>query len=40
MKWKYKYEAEMDINDGDYVYRSGELGIFDDSDLEQMKLCT
>lgn len=27
----------MDINNGDYVYRSGELGIFDDSDLEQMK---
>lgn len=37
MKWKYKYEAGMDTNDADYVYQSGELGIFDDSDLEQMK---
>lgn len=37
MKWKYKYEAGMDTNDADYVYQSGSLGIFDDSDLEQMK---
>ena len=37
MKWKYKYEAGMDTNDADYVYQSGELGVFDDSDLEQMK---
>lgn len=37
MKWRYKYEAGMDTNDADYVYQSGVLGIFDDSDLEQMK---
>lgn len=37
MKWRYKYEAGMDTNDADYVYQSGELGIFDDSDIEQMK---
>ena len=30
MKWKYKYEAGMDTNDADYVYQSGELGVFDD----------
>lgn len=37
MKWRYKYEAGMDTNDADYVYQSGVLGTFDDSDLEQMK---
>ena len=37
MKWLYKYEAKMDTNDADYVYRSGKLGIFDDSDINQMK---
>ena len=37
MKWKYTYKGEMDTNDADYVYSSGTLGIFDDSDLEQMK---
>ena len=37
MKWKYKYEASMDTNDADYVYQSGEIGIFDDGNLEDMK---
>lgn len=37
MKWTYKYEAGMDTNDADYVYQSGELGVYDDSDIEQMK---
>jgi len=37
MKWTYKYEAEMDTNDGDYIYKSGELGVYDDADIEQMK---
>lgn len=37
MKWRYKYEAGMDTNDADYVYQSGVLGTFDDSNLEQMK---
>lgn len=37
MDWRYKYEGEMDTNDGDYVYSSGELGTYDDSDLFQMK---
>lgn len=37
MKWRYKYKATMDTNDADYVYSSGELGIFDDTNIEQMK---
>lgn len=37
MKWRYKYEASMDTNDADYVYSSGELGVYDDSDIAQMK---
>lgn len=37
MKWKYKYEASMDTNDADYVYQSGEVGVFDDGNLEDMK---
>jgi len=37
MKWRYKYKATMDTNDADYVYSSGELGIFDDTNVEQMK---
>ena len=37
MQWRYKYEASMDTNDADYVYSSGELGVYDDSDVAQMK---
>ena len=37
MKWRYKYEGSMDTNDADYVYNSGELGIFDDGNLNDMK---
>ena len=37
MRWRYKYKASMDTNDADYVYSSGELGIFDDTNIEQMK---
>lgn len=37
MKWRYTYEASMDTNDADYVYSSGELGVYDDSDIAQMK---
>lgn len=37
MKWNYKYESAMDTNDGDYVYQSGSLGVYDDADIEQMK---
>ena len=37
MKWRYKYEASMDTNDGDYVYSSGYLGAYDDGDMNHMK---
>ena len=37
MQWLYKYESNMDTNDADYVYQSGQLGVFDDSNIEQMK---
>lgn len=37
MKWTYKYEGSMDTKDGDYVYSSGKLGVYDDGDLNQMK---
>lgn len=37
MKWNYKYESSMDTNDGDYVYQSGSLGVYDDANLEDMK---
>ena len=37
MNWLYKYEGSMDTNDADFVYSSGELGTFDDSDPNQMK---
>lgn len=37
MKWTYKYEAEMDTNDGDYVYSSGTLGVFNDGNIDDMK---
>lgn len=36
MLWTYKYEAEMDTNDADYVQESGELGTFDDAKLDDM----
>ena len=29
MKWRYKYESLMDTNDADYVYQSGEIGVYD-----------
>ena len=37
MKWRYKFAAQMDTNDADYVYTSGAIGTFDDGDLNQMK---
>lgn len=37
MKWRYKYEGSMDTNDGDYVYSSGTLGVFDDGNIDDMK---
>ena len=36
MKWLYKFEAEMDTNDADYVKESGELGTFDDTNEHDM----
>lgn len=36
MLWTYKFEAEMDTNDADYVQESGELGTFDDANLDDM----
>jgi hypothetical protein len=36
MKWTYKFEAQMDTNDADYVEKSGELGTYDDTDMEEM----
>jgi len=36
MKWRYKFEAEMDCNDGDYAKESGELGIYDDTKQKDM----
>lgn len=37
MKWRYKFEGSMDTNDADYVYSSGDLGVFDDGNLNDMK---
>jgi hypothetical protein len=37
MKWTYKYEGSMDTNDGDYVYSSGTLGVFNDGNIDDMK---
>lgn len=37
MKWRYEYEGSMDTNDGDYVYSSGTLGVFDDGNIDDMK---
>ena len=37
MKWRYEYESSMDTNDADWVYQSGQLGIFDDGNLNDMK---
>lgn len=37
MKWRYEYEGSMDTNDADYVYQSGQLGIFDDGNIDDMK---
>jgi hypothetical protein len=37
MKWRYEYEGSMDTNDADYVYSSGTLGVFDDTNIDDMK---
>lgn len=37
MKWTIKWESEMDTNDADYVYDSGEYGVIDDTNPEDMK---
>lgn len=36
MKWRYKFEAQMDCNDADYAKESGELGEFDDTKEKDM----
>lgn len=36
MLWRYKFEAEMDCNDGDYARNNGNLGTFDDANLKDM----
>ena len=37
MKWKILWNSEMDTNDADYVKDSGEYGIVDDENPEEMK---